>query len=234
MKKYVAIAKVNIMNENEIKKYSSLLKKCSLLKNIPEDSYGQVLEYLRATKKFFRKGEIILQIGDEFLYAGLVLEGTVECSYQDEDFNKFNMNHFSAGDLFGESMACADISQSPMQVAAVTNCEILFLDYGVLCDAKTESEFQNILAANLIRNFSKRNFFLNQKVRILSQKNLRQRILFYLRTLKSDEKGTRKIPFSKTAMAEFLCVNRAALSRELSHMVQEKILKMDGRKFVIL
>ena len=218
------------MDKNEIE----TLKKCSLLKNIPEDSFREVLKYLRALKRSFKKGEIILNIGDEFRYAGLVLEGTIECSYQDEDFNKFNMNHFSKGDLFGESMACSEVNQSPMQISAVTDCVILFLDYKILYDTNMKSDFQNLLSANLIRNFSRQNFFLNQKVRILSQKNLRQKILFYLHSLKADEKGVRKLPFSKTAMAEFLCVNRTALSRELSHMVHEKILTMDGKNFTIL
>ena len=143
------------------------------------------------------------------------------------------MNHFSKGDLFGESMACAEVNQSPMQISAVTNCVILFLDYKILYNTNMKSDFQNLLSANLIRNFSRQNFFLNQKVRILSQKNLRQKILFYLHSLKADEKGVRKLPFSKTAMAEFLCVNRTALSRELSHMVREKILIMNGRNFII-
>ena len=221
------------MNDNVVKKYLRLLQNCSLLRNIPEESYFEALNYLRGRKKHFEKGEFILHIGNEFRHAGLVLKGTIECSFQDADFNKFNMNHFSEGDLFGESMACAEVMQSPMQIFAVTDCTILFLDYSVLYNENSKCEYRTQLLVNLIRDFSRQNFFLNQKVRILSQKDLRNKILIYLNSILPNEEGKRKIPFSKTALAEFLCANRTALSRELSHMIHEGVLTMEGRNFII-
>ena len=218
---------------NGLEKYFYLFEKCSLFRNIPEGSYNRALEYLRAKKRDFNKGEFILHIGDKFHHAGLILEGTIECSYQDTDFNKFNMNHFSKGGLFGESMACAEILQSPMQIIAITDCAILFLDYRVLYDIKIKYEYQIQLSANLLRIFSQQNFFLNQKVRILSQKDLRKKILIYLHSLQPDEAGFRTLPFSKTALAEFLCVNRTALSREIRRMSDEGILSMNKRKFIL-
>lgn len=216
-----------------MEKYFDLLGKCRLFQNIPEGSYDEALRYLRARKQEFTKGEFILHIGDKFHHAGLILEGTIECSYQDTDFNKFNMNHFSTGELFGESMACANVAQSPMQLVAITDCIILFLDYRVLYDTKIEYEYQIQLSVNLLYILSRQNFFLNQKVRILSQKDLRNKILMYLNSLQPDESGFRTLPFSKTALAEFLCVNRTALSREIRRMLDEGVLSMDKRRFII-
>ena len=221
------------MNDNLVKKYSRLLKNCSLFRDIPEESYSEALKYLHSRKRHFKKGEIIIHIGSEFCNSGLILKGTIECSFQDADFNKFNMNHFSEGDLFGESMACADVTQSPMLVSAITDCTILFFDYSVLYNKSLMYEYRNQLFINLLKDFSRQNFFLNQKVRILSQKNLRNKILIYLNGIQPDKEGKRKIPFSKTALAEFLCANRTALSRELSHMIHEGVLTMEGRNFII-
>ena len=71
---------------------------------------------------------------------------------------------------------------------------------------------------------------MNQKVRILSQKGLRDRILFYLDTLPKDKNGFVKIPFTRTALAEYLGVNRSALSREIGRMQNENLLIVDGSK----
>ena len=71
---------------------------------------------------------------------------------------------------------------------------------------------------------------LNQKVRILSQKSQRDRILIYLGTLPKDKNDFVKIPFTKTALAEYLGVNRSALSRELGRMQNEGLLVIDGKK----
>lgn len=216
-----------------MKEYLKIFQECNLFQNIPEEAYIGALKYLRARKRNFKKGEFILHIGDEFHHAGLVMKGKVECSFQDSDFNKYNMNHFSEGDLFGSAMACAEISTSPMQISALSDCVILFFDYKILYDHKIKYEYQIQIAVNLIRIFSKQNFFLNKKVRILSQKEIRNKILTYLRNLQPDENDIRKIPFSKTALAEFLCVNRTALSRELSRMSKEGLLKMNGRNFIL-
>ena len=221
------------MNKNTIKLYYQLFQNCILFKGVPEDSYLETLKYLRARKRDFKRGEIILHIGSNFRHAGLVLKGTIECSYQDVDLNKFNMNHFSEGKLFGESMACAEVMQSPMQISAVTDCTLLFLDYSVLYEENLQCEYRTQVLINLIQDFSRQNFFLNQKVRIFSQKNLRNKILIYLNSIHPDEKGVRKLPFSKTALAEFLCANRTALSRELSHMIHEGLLTMEGRNFTL-
>lgn len=204
------------------------LKFCGLFKGI--DDIDGALKYLHARRKVFQRGEFILHIGDRFNHAGVVLDGEIECSYQDEAFNKFNMNHFGKGELFGEVMACTGIEASPMQVFAVTDCEVMFLDYGVIYQP-SKYEHQAKLAANLIRILSQKNIFLNQKVRILSHKELRSRIIMYLHTLKPSRNGSVTLPFSKTALAEFLCVNRTALSRELSRMQSEGIIEMNGREF---
>lgn len=217
-----------------MKSYTQSLKNCGIFFGIPEESYSDALKYLHSFRRTFRKGEFIMHIGDKFKYAGLVLDGVIECSYQDSDYNKFNMNHFSAGELFGESIACADIDASPMQVFAVTDCVIMFLDFRVLHNAVRGCEYQMRLAGNLMRILSAKNIFLNQKVRILSCKDLRGRITGYLHTLTQDNEGTITLPFSKTALAEFLCVNRTALSRELSRMLQEGLIKMNGRKITLL
>ena len=171
-----------------------------------------------------------MNIGDRSK-AGIVLDGEIECSYQDEAFNKFNMNHFGAGELFGENMACAGIDVSPMQVIAVSECAVMFLDLRVLYESA--SPYQTQLLGNLLRILSAKNIFLNQKVRILSTKSLREKITAYLRTLPPDKNGRVSLPFSKTALAEFLCVNRTALSRELSRMQSEGIISMNGREFVL-
>ena len=216
-----------------IEKYIHVISQSGLFSDIPEESYDDALEYLHAFTRSFSKGEFIMNIGDEFRYAGLVLEGVIECSYQDSDFNKYNMNHFSECELFGESMTCAEVNDSPMQISAVTDCVIMFLDFRVLYDSSVKYEYSMRLSVNIIRSISSQNFFMNQKVRILSVKDLRSRILIYLQSLQPDENGNVTLPFTKTSMAEFLCVNRTALSRELSHMIHDKIITMKGRKFTL-
>ena len=116
---------------------------------------------------------------------------------------------------------------SPVQVRAVEDCIVLFIDLKVIYHSDIQSPLRVILTENLIKSLARKNLILNQKVRILSRKSLRERILFYLGTLPKDKNGWVKIPFNKTVLAEYLGVNRSALSRELGRMQDEEILISD-------
>ena len=76
--------------------------------------------------------------------------------------------------------------------------------------------------------------FFNTKVRILAQKRLRDRLKIYLQTLTPDEKGCYSLPYTRTELADFLCVDRSALSRELCRMRDEGILDFSGAKIHLL
>ena len=123
-----------------------------------------------------------------------------------------------------------------MQKTALYKSELLrivlfcFIDLAAIYQSDVHSPVRVVLAENLIKSLARKNLILNQKVRILSQKSLRDRILIYLGTLPKDKNGFVKIPFTQTALAEYLGVNRSALSRELGRMQNEKLLIVDGRR----
>lgn len=99
------------------------------------------------------------------------------------------------------------------------------------CDA---CGFLHQLLLNLTSRMADQNVFSNLKLRILSQKSLRDRIFVYLGSIQPDEQGVRHVPFSQTALAEFLCVNRSALSRELGRMQDENLLLIRGSEYTLL
>lgn len=166
--------------------------------------------------------------------AGLLLKGRIESSFQNENFDQITMHSFGGGYLFGEALVINNAKNSPVQVRAVEDCIVLFIDLKVIYHSDIQSPLRVILTENLIKSLARKNLILNQKVRILSRKSLRERILFYLGTLPKDKNGWVKIPFNKTVLAEYLGVNRSALSRELGRMQDEEILISDGRKMKTL
>ena len=90
------------------------------------------------------------------------------------------------------------------------------------------------VTANLLQEFANQITFFNTKVRILSQKKLRDKIKVYLQTQEISEDGTIQLPFSRNKLAEFLYVDRSALSRELCRMRDEGVLAFSGSKITML
>ena len=109
---------------------------------------------------------------------------------------------------------------------------------GIILKGKVEVSYTNYQFDKLnVNHFTSRmadqNIFTNLKLRILSQKSLRDKIIVYLYSLQPDNNNVRTIPFSQTALAEFLNVNRSALSRELGRMQDENIIRLNGKACVI-
>ena len=214
--------------------YLYSIRKCYLFDNIPDEQLADAIKLMNGRIKKIEKDDFIVQLGGELPSAGLLLKGRIESSFQNENFDQITMHSFGGGYLFGEALVINNAKNSPVQVRAVEDCIVLFIDLKVIYHSDVQSPLRVILTENLIKSLARKNLILNQKVRILSRKSLRERILFYLGTLPKDKNGWVKIPFNKTVLAEYLGVNRSALSRELGRMQDEEILISDGRKMKTL
>ena len=164
-------------------------------------------EYLYSIRKCY----LFDGINDEQLPEAIkLLNGRIKKVEKDDFYDQITMHTFTGGYLFGEALVINDAKNSPVQVRAVEDCIILFVDLAAIYQSDVHSPILVVLAENLIKSLARKNLILNQKVRILSQKSLRDRILIYLGTLPKDKNGFVKIPFTQTALAEYLGVNRSA------------------------
>lgn len=219
-------------------KYWTTIVNCRLFRDIPHDKIDEMLISLNASITEHKKNESIIHIGDEFRKCGIILDGSIEVSYDTNQFEKHNVNHFNPGQIFGESLALKGVPYSPVQVTALTNTVVLFLDLRKLA-LSTDRCNQNCiyihqLILNLMDRMAEQNIFSNLKLRILGQKSLRDRIMIYLTHIHADTPDGSEIPFSQTSLAEFLGVNRSALARELGRMQDEGILKIFKKHYWIL
>ena len=214
--------------------YICSIRKCYLFDGIKDEQLADAIKLLNGHIKKVVKDDYIVQLGGTIKYAGLLLMGKIESSFQNENFDQITMHTFTGGYLFGEGLVINHAKNSPVQVRAVEDSVVLFIDLEMIYAAADKSPIRNILARNLIKSLAKKNLILNQKVRILSQKSLRDRIFIYLRTLSKDKDGYVRIPFTQTALAEYLGVNRSALSRELGRMQNEGLLVINGKRIKII
>ena len=210
--------------------YLYSIRKCYLFDGIKDEQLTEAIKLLNGRIRKVEKDDFIVQLGGVLRNAGLLLKGKIESSFQNENYDQITMHTFGGGYLFGEAIVINSAKNSPVQVRAVEDSIVLFIDLSAIYQSEIASTLRMILAENLIKSLARKNLILNQKVRILSQKSLRDRILIYLGTLPKDKNSFVKIPFTQTALAEHLGVNRSALSRELGRMQNEGLLIVDKEK----
>ncbi len=194
------------------------------------------LYVLNARYQTFEKGEIILHAGGQTDCVCLVISGSVTIENNDMWGNRTILNIVDSDDFFAETYAI--LKDEIMMVDAVANeqCAIMFLRIGGLFGSGFEGQpWSNKLVRNLLMISANKNLILSGRSFHISPKTARGRIMAYLNSvsLKKHSKVF-DIPFDRQQMADYLNLERTALSKELSRMKREKIIDFKKNHFEIL
>lgn len=218
-----------------MKEYLHILKKTALFEGLRSAEILAVLDCLRARPRRYAKGETILHAGEAPVRAGLVLTGSVRVVGEDDRGNASLIAQVFPGDLFAEAFACARLPVLPMTVVAATDCSLIFVDMRRLTDAcPSVCSFHTRMIRNMLAILAEKNILLNRKLRHLSQRTTREKLLSYLweqATLCDNLHFT--IPFNRQGLADYLCVDRSAMSAELSKLREEGVLEYKRSDFVL-
>ncbi len=215
---------------------SDTLKNIALFDTIEPYQLDSLLKCLNASACAYKKRDFVVRAGDTSTSLGIVLEGNLQILKEDILGNRAIIARLARGELFGEALVCADAEKSPVSVRAETDCKILFIDFGKLVTTCSSAcVFHTRLIRNMLRIMAQKNMYLSGKIDVLSARSTREKIMAYLLSQAQTEgKSSFEIPFSRDALADYLCVNRSALSRQLGHMRDEGILDFNKNRFSLL
>ncbi len=205
----------------------------SLFRSIPESDIPILLKHLEAYTGQYKKDTFIKMTGDPADFIGIVLSGEIYICQTDFYGNRSIVASFTAGNLFAEAFACAGIAQLPADILAAADCRILFLSSRTLfqsCDRC--SSFHHQLIANLLGIVSRKNLYLNQKLSYISRGTTKEKLLAYLSDqAKQNHSNEFTIPFNRQELADFLGVERSAMSAELGKLSKLGVLETQRRYF---
>lgn len=184
----------------------------------------------------YKKGETILLEAEHMRHVGIVLSGAVDMVKEDLWGNKTMLVRTRRDELFGESFACGSDTLSTMTFTAAEDTEVMFLPFNKVMHTCTMAcAFHHRLVENMVRLIADKNRDLMRKVEVVSKKTLREKILAYL-SLQAQLHSSRyfEIPFGRVELADYLCADRSALTRELTKMRDEGLIDYDKNMFRIL
>lgn len=220
---------------SELISYQTCLTASGLFSGIPKEKYDTIFSCLQARIDEYKAETLIVAIGDHNFRAGIVLDGSLEEFIYDENANHVTIQHLESGSVFGAELACGNALSSQFYLKASVHTKVLLLDFKVLLSETTLTcPHRMKVTANLLQELSNQIAFFNVKLRILSQKKLRYKLKIYLQTLEPSEGGILHLPLTRTKLAEFLYVDRSALSRELCRLRDEGLLKFSSSNIKLL
>lgn len=211
------------------------LTKTNLFRGTTEHEAEAIMKCLSASTKTFHKGETIFRVGDVIDRIGMVLDGSVNIESDDIWGNRSILDHIEPGFIFGETYAC--IGGEPMLVSAMAaeNTTILFMNVGKLISTCPNScAFHNRIIQNLLQISAGKNLKLSRRIMHTSSKSIRGRLLSYF-SEQAQKNGSYHftIPFNRQQLADYLNVDRSAMSNELSKMKADGILDFEKNTFTL-
>lgn len=215
--------------------YISILKTSDMFSGIKEEEILAMIRCLSARVSHYKKNEYILRNGKPVHSVGMVLSGLALVEKVDLWGNRTIIQEIIPGMIFAESYAC--LSQVPVEtsVLASTDSSIMFFNISRLLTVCTSAcNFHTRIIQNLLGTIAQKNVSLTKKMDYMTKKTIRERLLSYLST-ESLKAGSSSftIPFDRQELADYLSVDRSALSNEISKLQKEGILSSQKKEFHI-
>lgn len=213
-----------------------VLARCPLFEGVDRADIQSMLGCMGARVTEFGKGELLLAQDDPAEYVGILLEGAARVQRDDFYGNRAVRAALQPGDLFGETFACAGVERLPVSVEATQPGRALLMRLNrVIKTCPSACAFHNRVVLNMLRVMAAKNLQLSQKLEITSQRTTREKLLAYLEGQARRSGGASfTIPFDRQGLADYLGVDRSALSAEISKLRREGVLESEKSAFRLL
>ena len=187
-----------------------------------------------AREDIFRNGETIMEYASSMNKIGLILYGRAVLYCCDEDGNEYMIDELKRDAVFGEPFLLPADSQH-YYLNAVEETKVMFIDYEhVIKRCEQACHHHSQMVSNLLQMTASQSRQQMERIYVLSRTTTRKKILAYLNRLSGEDHNCKiRIPMSYTALAQYLSVDRSAMTRELKNLEEEGILKKEGRNIYL-
>ena len=213
-----------------------IIKKSALFATLTEEELQEALTAFHTRKKTYEKDELLLMAGDLTNHLGMVLTGSATIESNDVWGNRTIINHVAAGDYYAEAFAIMDGEPSYVDVRANETTAAILFDMSRLQELKKASPSWLVkLLNNLLLISIQKNMMLSMRSFHTSPKSARGRVMAYLNSMAMKTHRTEfDIPFDRQHMADYLNLDRTALSKELGRMRDDGLITFRKNHFKIL
>lgn len=191
---------------------------------------------LQAKRGEYPKGAALLRVGEPVTHIGLLLEGGALVEQRDFWGNRNIVSRVEPGQLFGEAFACTGGCVANVAVVAAQPCSVLWLDAGCVTRPCAQNcPNRGRLIRHLLSSLAQKNRDMNEKLTHVTQRTTRQKLLAYLFSEAARQgKQSFSIPYDRQQLADYLSVERSAMSAALSRLRRDGLIVCQKNQFTLL
>lgn len=219
-----------------MKRFISILKRTQMFAGIGADEIESMLSCLNARLCSFKKGEYVLRQGEHINDIHILVEGNLHIQRDDYWGNRSILTKIDIGEMFGEAYVAPMSDALYNDVVALEDSIVILFDIKrILSVCSSACRFHSMVVQNMFFAISEKNRQLVQKLGHMSKRTTREKLISYLsEEAKRQNKSKFIIPFNRQQLADFLSVDRSAMSNELCKMRDEGLIRFDKNVFTLL
>ena len=204
----------------------------NLFNNISNQNQERILKSLEANTFFFKKNNTILSSVKRDNIIGIILEGYIQIIKTDYNGNRTIMEDLYENDIFGSEMS--SISNSEYSIQTKEDTKIIIIYFNDIINNELNTPYYNQFLKNLLNILSNKMKLNNDRVAILANKTIRNKLLTYFRIM-SNKNNSRIIylPYTFTDLADYLGVDRSAMYRELKSLKDDGLISVKNKKITL-
>lgn len=207
-----------------------------MFSGVSEEDIASLLSCLDAKLSKYKKGEYVLRQGEHLNDIIILVDGTLHIQHDDYWGNRSILGQLSVGDMFGESYVAPESGPLLNDVVAIENSVAIFFNVQRMINTCSSAcRFHSMVIQNLFFAISDKNKKLVQKLGHMSKRSTREKLISYLsEEAQKHNSSSFTIPFNRQQMADYLSVDRSAMSNELCKMRDDGLLEFDRNRFKLL
>ncbi|MDR2455382.1 MAG: Crp/Fnr family transcriptional regulator [Deltaproteobacteria bacterium] len=215
---------------------TKFLKDSPLFEGVSEAELEAMLKCLGCKRKSFSKGQSVYLAGDFVREIGIIASGKIHLVQGDAWGHQNILTELSAGEMFAEAFVCGGVGALPVTVMAAADTDVAFVDFQrVITQCTNACVFHSLLIRNIVGILARKNIMLQGKMDHITKRTTKEKLLSYL-SEQARLRGSKKfeVPFDRQGLADFLSVERSALSAEMSKLKAEGVITYRKSSFEIL
>lgn len=207
---------------------------CGLFDGISGEDCGAMFDCFGAREASYKAGQVICEFDGRQENVGILLSGCAELLRLDVDGNRTILESLCEGGVFGEVLAFSGAAGDSTFLECRQDCRVLYLRYDQItkrCEKACARHSQ--LVQNLFRLLSEKTLTLSRRVEVLSRRSIREKLLCYFEQQLPAGARSFTLPFSLSALADYIGADRSAMMRELKKLRDEGTVQTDGRRVTL-
>ncbi|MCL2399410.1 MAG: Crp/Fnr family transcriptional regulator [Defluviitaleaceae bacterium] len=216
--------------------YIKDLTQTDLFSNITLNELTNLLKCIYAGCANYRKDDFIIEKGNTVSAFGVMLSGQSRSIKWDLSGRLIILTFIEKGSVIGAMVAAKAEHISPVSVQATEDSVVMLIPFNrIITRCKNNCPQHEQLLRNYISVVAEKGLELYERIDCLLEPTVRDKILTYLSRISREQHSqTFTIPINRNAMAEYLNIERSALSRELSSMKKDGLIDYHKSCFRLL